>query len=79
MSGSRVRENRMHGLTGGCWRSGDHGKSDTRTCRETVRTEPDRLASADQPAAYLTGISRSGQTRRKKFTRSVQTPLSAMS
>ena len=28
MSGSRVRENFMHGLTGGCWQSGDHGESD---------------------------------------------------
>ncbi len=28
MSESRVRENRMHGLTGGCWQSGDHGESD---------------------------------------------------
>ncbi len=26
MSGSRVRENRMPGLTGGRWRSGSHGE-----------------------------------------------------
>src|SRR5262245_22864703 len=54
MSGSRVRENRMHGLTGGRWRSGSHGEPEPSTRRETRGTEPGHLPLADQPAAYLT-------------------------
>jgi hypothetical protein len=59
MSGSRVRENRMHGLTGGRWRSGSHGEPEPSTRRETRGTEPGRLPLADQPAAYLTSRARS--------------------
>ena len=55
MSGSRVRENRMHGLTGGRWRSDSHGEPEPCTRWETNGTEPDHLPLADQPAAYLTG------------------------
>jgi hypothetical protein len=58
MSGSRVRENRMHGLTGGRWRSDSHGEPDQCTRRETNGTEPDHLPLADQPAAYLTRSTR---------------------
>ncbi len=54
MSGSRVRENRMHGLTGGRWRSDSHGEPEPCTRWETNGTEPDHLPLADQPAAYLT-------------------------
>src|SRR5215831_9079565 len=57
MSGSRVRENRMHGLTGGRWRSGSHGEPEPSTRRETRGTEPGHLPLADQPAAYLTAQS----------------------
>jgi hypothetical protein len=57
MSGSRVRENRMHGLTGGRWRGGSHGEPEACTRRETGGTEPRRLPLADQPAAYLTAVS----------------------
>ena len=61
MSGSRVRENRMHGLTGGRWRSGSHGEPEPSTRRETRGTEPGHLPLADQPAAYLTRASLSGR------------------
>ncbi len=54
MSESRVRENRMPGLTGGRWRSGSHGEPERCARRETGGTEPDHLPRADPPAAYLT-------------------------
>ncbi len=54
MSESRVRENRMPGLTGGRWRSGSHGEPERCARRETGGTEPDHLPLADPPAAYLT-------------------------
>src|SRR6266498_258918 len=57
MSESRVRENRMPGLTGGRWRSGSHGEPERCARRETGGTEPDHLPRADPPAAYLTGSS----------------------
>ncbi len=56
MSESRVRENRMPGLTGGRWRSGSHGEPEPCARRETGGTEPDHLPLADPPAAYLTGF-----------------------
>jgi len=70
MSGSRVRENRMHGLTGGRWRSGSHGEPDTRTQRETGGTEPGHLPHADQPAAYLTARRGGLGPRRSRWLRS---------
>src|SRR6266545_3626433 len=60
MSESRVRENRMPGLTGGRWRSGSHGEPERCARRETGGTEPDHLPRADPPAAYLTGLNRIG-------------------
>jgi len=60
MSESRVRENRMPGLTGGRWRSGSHGEPAQCARRETGGTEPDHLPLADQPAAHLTGVGVSG-------------------
>src|SRR6266545_1770879 len=56
MSESRVRENRMPGLTGGRWRSGSHGEPERCARRETGGTEPDHLPRADPPAAYLTAF-----------------------
>src|SRR5207244_6658070 len=58
MSESRVRENRMPGLTGGRWRSGSHGEPERCARRETGGTEPDHLPLADPPAAYLTRVDR---------------------
>ena len=52
MSESRVREIRMHGLTGGRWPSGQ--PEETREKPEGQRAVPTR--HTDQPAAYLTQI-----------------------
>ena len=43
MSGSGVRENRMHRLIGGRWRSSSHGEPERCTRRETGGVEPGRL------------------------------------
>ena len=50
MSESRVRENRMHGLTGGGWRNG------TGLAEKGDKAQPcaRRQETTDQPAAYLT-------------------------
>jgi hypothetical protein len=40
----------------GRWRHGSHGEPEGCTHRETGEIEPGRLQLADQPAAYLTGM-----------------------
>jgi uncharacterized membrane protein YkvA (DUF1232 family) len=71
MSGSRVRENRMHGLTGAA------GKATAMVSRinapdgKPAGLTPDHLPLADQPAAYLTGSRRQRNEARAERDRAV--------
>jgi hypothetical protein len=70
VSESRVRENRMHGSTGGRWRSCTHGATEpTHPPGKPAGLSPSDLPTADQPAAYLTICTRGARHTRNAGSR----------
>src|SRR5690625_2535433 len=69
MSESRVRENRMHGLTGGRCDAADGEDAGATLAAQEGESEPGRLPTADKAAAYPTdSVLRNGRAHSRGFS-----------